>query len=123
MNFDDHANENKINYNPNWSYIRDHSYRILIIGGSGSGKTKALLNLINTKPDIDQIYLYAKDPHEDKYQFLKNKRKSIGEKHFNDPKAFIEYSNDMHVVCKNINNYNLSKENKVLIVFDDMIAI
>ena len=66
--------------------------------------------------------MYAKDLYEDKYQFLINKRESIGLKHFNDPKAFIEYSNDMHDVYKNINNYNPDKENKILIVFDDMIA-
>ena len=66
--------------------------------------------------------MYAKDPYEDKYQFLINKRESIGLKHFNDPKAFIEYSNDMHDVYKNINNYNPDKEKKILIVFDYMIA-
>ena len=85
-------------------------------------KTNTLLNLINNQPDIDKIYLYAKDTYEDKYQFLINKRESIGLKHFNDPKAFIEYSNDMHDVYKNINDYNPDKENKILIVFDDMIA-
>ena len=69
-----------------------------------------------------QIYLYAKDSYEDKYQYLINKRESVGLKHFNDPKAFIEYSNDMHDVYKNIDNYNPDKENKILIVFDDMIA-
>ena len=42
-------------------YSTDHPYRILIIGGSGSGKTKALLDLINEQNDIDKIYLYAKD--------------------------------------------------------------
>ena len=66
--------------------------------------------------------MYAKDPFEDKYQFLIKKRDNIGLKHFNDPKAFIEYSNDMHDVYKNIDDYNLDKENKILIVFDDMIA-
>ena len=55
-------------------------------------------------------------------QFLINKRESTGLKHFNDPKAFIEYSNDMHDVYKNIDEYNPDKENKILIVFDDMIA-
>ena len=84
--------------------------------------TNTLLNLINNQPDINKIYLYAKDPYEDKYQFLINKRESIGLKHFNDPKAFIEYSNDMHDVYRNINGYNPDKENKILIVFDDMIA-
>ena len=66
--------------------------------------------------------MYAKDPYEDKYQFLTKKRESIGIKHFNDPKAFIEYWNDMHDVYQNINDYNPDKENKILIVFDDMIA-
>ena len=80
------------------------------------------MNLINNQPDIDKIYLYAKDPYEAKYQFLINKRESTGLKHFNDPKAFIEYSNDMHDVYKNIDEYNPDKENKILIVFDDMIA-
>ena len=66
--------------------------------------------------------MYAKDPYEDEYQFLIKKREGIGLKHFNDAKAFIEYSNDMCDVYKNINNYNPAKENKILIVFDDMIA-
>ena len=80
------------------------------------------MNLIENQPDIDKIYLYAKDPYEAKYQYLINKRESVGINHFNDPKAFIEYSNDMCHVCKNINYYNPYKENKILIVFDDMIA-
>ena len=95
INFDDYTNKNKINDNPNWPYIPDQPYRILIIGGSGSGKTNTLLNLVSNQPDIDKIYLYAKDPYEDKYQFLINKRESTGLKHFNDLKAFIEYSNSM----------------------------
>ena len=122
INFDEYTNENKKEHNLNWPYIPDHPYRILIIGGSGSGKTNALLNLIEDQPDIDKIYLYAKDPYEDKYQYLINKRESVGISHLNDPKAFIEYSNDMHDVYKKIDNYNLDKENKILIVFDDMIA-
>ena len=122
INFGEYTNENKRKQNLNWPYIPDHPYRILIIGGSGSGKTDALLNLINNQPDIDKIYLYARDPYEDKYQFLIEKRENIGLKHFNDPKAFIEYSNNMHDVYKNIDNYNPDKENKILIVFDDMIA-
>ena len=112
----------KKDHNLNWPYIPDHQYRILIIGGSGTGKTNALLNLTNNQQGIDKIYLYAKYPYEDKYQYVINKRESVGLKHFNDPKAFIEYSNDMHDVYKNINNYNLNRENKILIVFDDMIA-
>ena len=122
INFDDYTNENETEQNKNWPYTPDHPYRILIIGCSGSGKTNALLNLIHNQQDIDKIYLYAKDPYEDKYQYLINKRESVGLKHFNDPKAFIEYSNDMQDVYKNINYYNPNKENKILIVFDDMIA-
>ena len=122
INFDDYANENKTEHNQKWPYIPDHSYRILIIGGSGSGKTNVLLNLIENQPDIDKIYLYAKDPYESKYQYLINKREGVGINHFKDPKAFIEYSNDMHDVYKNIDEYNHDKGNKILIVFDDMIA-
>ena len=122
INFNDYTNENTIEHNSKWPYIPDHPYRILIIGSSGSGKTKALLNLINNHPDIDKIYLYAKDPYEAKYQFLINKREEVGLNHFNDPKTFIEYSNDMRDVYKNIEDYNLGKERKILIVFDDMIA-
>ena len=103
-------------------YIPDHPHRILIIGGSGSVKTNTVFNLIDNQPDIDTIYLYAEDLYEPKYQFLINKRESIGLKYFNDPKAFIEYSNDMRDVYKNIDDCNLDKENKILIVFDDMIA-
>ena len=122
INFDECTNENKINHNPNWPYIPDYPYRILIVSGSESGKTNTLLNLINNQPDIHKIYLYAKDPYEDKYQILIKKRESVGLKHFIDPKAFIEYSNDMHDVYENINDYNPDKENKISIVFDDMIA-
>ena len=58
----------EINHNSNWPYITDHRYRILIIGGLGSGNTNVLLNLIKyQKPDIDKIYLYVKDPFESKY--------------------------------------------------------
>ena len=122
INFDDYVNENKTRHNKNWPFIPDHSYRILIIGGWGSGKTNLLLNLIKYQPDIDKIYLYAKDPYEAKYQYLINKRERVSINYFNDPKAFIDYSNDMHDVYKNIDEYNPDKENKMLIVFDDMIA-
>ena len=76
INFDNYINENnrvalKTKHNKNWPYILDHPpYRILIVGGSGSGKTNLLLNLIENQPDIDKIYLYAKDPYESKYQYL-----------------------------------------------------
>ena len=65
--------------------------------------------------------MYAEDPYEDKYQFLIEKRENIGLKHFNDLKAFIDYSNDMHDIYKNIDHYNPDKENKILRVFNDMI--
>ena len=66
--------------------------------------------------------MYAIDPYEAKYQFLINKRKSTGLKNFNNPRAFIEYSNDMQDVYENIDEYNIDKKLKILIVFDDMIA-
>ena len=122
INFDDYTNENKIENKSKWPYIPDHPYRILIIGGSGSGKTNSILNFINNQPDINKIYLYAKDPYEAKYQHLINKRERVGVDHFNDPKAFIEYSNYMQDIYKNIEDYNPGKKHKVLIVFDDMIA-
>ena len=122
INFDDYVNENKTEHNKNQPYTPDHPHRILIIGGSGSGKTNELLNLRENQPDIDKIYLYAKDSYEAKYQYLINERESIGIDHFNDLKASIEYSNDMHDVYKSIDEDNPDKENKILIVFDDMIA-
>ena len=122
INFDDYTNENRIEHNAKWPHIPDHPYRILIVGGSGSGKTNALLNLINNQPDIDKIYLHVKDPYEAKYQYLINKRETLGLDHFKDPKAFMEYSDNMEDVYENIENYNPGKKRKILLVFDDMIA-
>ena len=95
INFDDYTNQNKVEHNSKWPYIPSHPYRILVVGSSGSGKTNALLNLINNRLDIDKIYLYAKDPYEAKYQYLINKREKVGLDHFKDPNALMEYSNDM----------------------------
>ena len=97
---------------------------MLIIGPSGSGKTNTLLNLIQKCSDnlTDKIYLYAKDLDEPKYEFLIKKRENAGIKNLNYPSAFIEYSNTMDDVYKNIDDYNLKRKRKVLIVFDDMIA-
>ena len=79
----------------------DWPFRMLIIGPSGSGKTNTLLHLINnmnkTTP-VDKIYLYAKDLSKPKYEFLINNKTNAGIKHFNDPAAFIEYSNVMNDV-------------------------
>ena len=76
------------------------------------------MNLINNQPDIDKIYLYAKDPYESKYQYLINKSEKVGLDHYDGPKAFIEYSNDMQDVYKKIEDYNPGKKRKVLTVFD-----
>ena len=78
INFDDYVSEKKTKHNKNWPCTPDHPYRILIIGGSGSGKTNVLLNLIKNQPDIDKIYLYAKDPYETKYQYLIKIREKVG---------------------------------------------
>ena len=98
INSDDYTNGNKTEHNKNWPYTPDHPNKILLIADSGSGKTTALLNLIENQPDIDKIYLYAKDLYEAKYQYLINIRENVGICHFDNPKAFIEYSNDMHDV-------------------------
>ena len=98
------------------------SYQIFIIGGSGSGKENALLDLIKNEPDIDKIYLHATDPSEAKYQLLINKRENTDLKYFNDSKSFIEYSNNMVDIYENIEDYNPNKKPKILIAFDDMIA-
>ena len=113
-------NENNIKYNEKWPYITDRPYRI--IGGSGSGKTNTLLNLINEQRDIYKIYLYAKDLSEPKYEFLIKNRENAGIKHVNNWKAFIECSNTMDDVYWNIDDYNPNRKRKVLIIFYDMIA-
>ena len=66
--------------------------------------------------------MYAKDQYEAKYQYLINIRESAGLNHLNDPKAFIVYSNNMQDIYKDIDEHNVDKERKILIVFDDMIA-
>ena len=121
INTDNYVNENKTEHNKNWPYIPDHPYRMLIIGGSGSGKTNALINLINEQNDIDKIYLYARDLSEPKYEYLIKKREDVGIKHLNNPNAFIECSNTMDDIYDNIDDYN-SNRRKILIVFYDTIA-
>ena len=114
-------NNNK-EHNEKWPNIPDYPYRILTIGGSGSGKTNTLLNLINEQKDIDKIYLYAKDLSEPKYEYLIKNSENAGIKHLNDSKAFIECSNTTNDVYENIDNYNPNRRRKILIVFDDIIA-
>ena len=116
LNLDNIVSNKKENKNNNWPF------RMLIIGPSGSGKTNSLLHLINNLHPIDKIYLYTEDIHESKYEYLINKREQARIKNLNDPKAFIEYSDDMDDVLDDINNYNKNRDKKVLIVFDDMIA-
>ena len=93
----------------------------MIIGGSGSGKTNALLNLLNKQNDIDKIYLYAKDLSEPKYEYLIKKLEDAGIKHINNLNTYIECSNTMDDVYENIHDYNPNRRRKILIVFDDMI--
>ena len=94
----------------------------MIIGGSGSEKTNALLNLINEQDDIDKVYLYAKDLGEPKSESLIKKCEDAGTKNLNYSEVFTELSNTMDDVYGDIRGYNPSRERKILIVFDDMIA-
>ena len=118
LNLDNIVSNKKKNSSEN----DDWPFRMLIIGPSGSGKTNTLLHLIDKFHPIDKIYLYAKDTDEEKYQYLINKREQAGIKNLNNPHAFLEYSNDMNDVLEDINNYNKTRDKKVLIIFDDMIA-
>ena len=113
INLDSITNENNKEHNEKWPYIPDHPHRILIIGGSGSGKTNALLNLIKEQDDIDKMYLHAKDLSEPKYEFLIKKRKDVGTNYFNDPNAFIECPNTMDDVYDNIDDYNRNSKRKI----------
>ena len=122
INLDSITNENNKEHNEKWQYISDHPYRILIIGGSGPGKTNALTNLINEQHDIDKIYLYARDLSKPKYELLIEKREDVGIKHVNYSKAFIECSNTMDDVYEKINDYSPIRKRKKIIVFDHMIA-
>ena len=122
INLDSIINENNKKHNEKWPYIPDHPCRILIIGGSGSGKTNALINLINEQKDIDKIYLYTGELSEPKYEYLIKKRQDVGIKHVNNLNAFIECSNTMDDVYENIDDYDRSRKRKILIVFDGMIV-
>ena len=104
LNLDNIVSNKNENKNNNWPF------RMLIIGPSGSGKTNTLLHLINNFYPIDKIYLYAKNIHEPKYEYLI--REQAGIKNLNDPHAFIEYSDDMNDVLDDINNYNKNRDKK-----------
>ena len=97
---------------------------ILVIGGSGSGKTNVLLNLIkNQQPDIDKIYLQVEDPFESKYQLLiSGREKKVGIKTLEYSKAFIEYLQKIDYVYENFEDYNPTNRRRMLIVFHDMMA-
>ena len=122
IKFYDFIKEETKEHNPNWLEILDHPCRILIIGGSETRKTNFQFDLINQQSDIDKIYLYAKDISEAKYQFLIKKCEEVETKHFNDSNTFVQYSNIMADIYKNIEDYNPNKKQKTLIVFDDMTA-
>ena len=121
VNLDSITSENNKEHNKKWPYIPDHPYRILIIGGSGSWKTNALINLINEQKDIDKIYLYERDLSEPKYEYSIKKREDVGIKHVSNQNTFINCSNTIDDVYEKIHDYNPSRKRKILIVFDDMI--
>ena len=81
-----------------------------------------MLNLIIEQDDIDNIYFYAKDLSEPKYEFLIKKCKNAGTKHLNDPNALVKCSNTMDDVYGDTDNYNPNRKRNILIVFDDIIA-
>ena len=102
INIDNYVNENKTEHNEKLPYIPDHPYRIIIVGGSGSGKTNELISLINEQNDIDKIYLYVRDLSEPKYEYWIKKRAGI--KDLNNPSSFVECLSTMDDVYENINN-------------------
>ena len=107
------TNENNTEHNEKWPcMINDHPYRITKIGGSRSGKTNALINLINEQNNIDKICLYARDLSEPKYEYFIKKREYVGIKHVNNPNAFIECSNTMDDVYENTDDSNPIRKRK-----------
>ena len=121
LNFEYIQKENIKEHHANSPEIPNHLYRTLVIGGSGSGKTNVLYNLISWEIDVNKIYSYAKDPFEAKYQLLIDKQLNSGFRYFNDSKAFIEDLNDIEDICKCIKEYNPNEKRKI-ILFDDIVA-
>lgn len=127
INYDDYYKTSIKPHNSDWPYTPDLLFRTIIVGGSGTGKTNMLFNLIrrlmaNNDTFIDKVYLYVKDPEEPKYKhFIKN-RKEIGESETGDPNMFVEVSSSLDDVHNDINQYNPDRLSNVLIVFDDMIC-
>ena len=112
INLDNITNKNNKRHNEKWPYISDHLYRIIIIGGSGSGKTNALINLINEQNDIDKICLYPRDLREPKYEYLIKKCDDAGIKHLIIQMYLSSISNTMDDVYENINCYNPIRKRK-----------
>ena len=113
LDFDDVTRENLKEHNPSQPQTPDYPHRVLIIIVSESEKTSSLFNLINQQPDIDQIYLYAKDPYEPKYQFLINKGKlKTGLKILNDLKLLLNTRMILMIFIKTLKNTTQVKDMK-----------
>ena len=112
INLDSMTNKSNKKYNEKWPYIPNHPYRIIVIGGSGSGKTNALINLINEQNGIEKIYLYARDLSEPKHEYMIKTREDAGIKHLDNSNAFIKCSNTVDDVYQNINDFNPIRKRK-----------
>ena len=112
LNLDDITNKKKNKkQNKKWPLIPDHPYRILIIGGSGSRKTNAMLNSINEQDDVDKK-IVCKRFKGNQVWFSIKKSKNAEIKHLNDLNAFIECSNTMNYVYEKIDEYNPNRQRK-----------
>ena len=112
INFDDVTKE----------YVKEHNIIWLQIPDPPIQKIDSWRFLISHQPDINKIYLYAENLYKGKYQLFINKQENTGLKHFNYSKAFIQYSNHMDNIYKNIEEYCPNKERKIMILREDVIA-